>query len=454
MSGTESVGPTPVQGGSILDFSKAMRAVAQGSYESRQKKEKGITDKQFDATKVSGNIFAQIMGNVEARRGGDISKIYGSAVDAAKFDIENKRAEEEAARSAALQQQKMEEEKRQYNLTYYQNNGEFPSDITDSQAGFASPTQANGMPWRTDRNNNPIAAAVTLGGKNQFTNALDKAGIEWTYGDGFPDNPNMRTIKILGNGIEAARAILANTNSIQGWYAKASSGQILRETGIMNNQQFASLSVEDQNKIIIGIYKGETGNGSLVKDILPENKKVEASDEVRAWAEAIKNKTATMASVPKNQKDKVAVELNRINQAETSATEQITLDALDLANELIKHPGRKGATGFIGNSWIPGTDAKDFAVGAQSLVDKLTLDLIPTMKGMGALSDAEGARLERAGSMLKDRSISEAAYLRELERIRDVLTAKVSNKGIKKNTKVNISEDNITAIKNKYGITY
>lgn len=76
--------------GSLTDFARVMRAISEDAYDYRQKKEGKITSKQFDPSKVSGSIFKQIMGTVEAKRGGDISKIYEGAIDAAKFDLQQK----------------------------------------------------------------------------------------------------------------------------------------------------------------------------------------------------------------------------------------------------------------------------------------------------------------------------------------------------------------------------
>lgn len=409
----------PTKTGSIVDFQRVMRAIAQDTYEYRKGKEEKVNKGQFDPGKVSGSIFKDIIDFTEGNRGGDISKMYAAGMSAGEKQIA---IEEEKRQFDA----KQEEDRRQFDAETFNKYGE---SNYSSSSGFAA-----GDGFRTDRHNNPIAAAVTLGGKNQFTNALDAAGIEWTYGDKFPDNPNMVTIKVLGDPIESARTILSNTNSIQGWYLNASSGAILRQMGVVSNEQFKALPKEEQDKIIVGIYKGEVGNGSLVASITGGNKQ-EVRPEIKALAEAVKNKTATMSSIPMNQRDDVAMELDRMNKTETSSQEQITKDAFDLVTKLIDHKGREGATGTWRQSYVPGTDAKDFSAMAQSLVDKLTLDLIPTMKGMGALSDTEGARLERAGSMLKDRSISEKAYKEELERVRDVLATKISkNPGIVKDS--------------------
>lgn len=84
--------------------------------------------------------------------------------------------------------------------------------------------------YRTDRNNNPIAAAVTTGGRNQFTDALDAAEIPWEHGDRFPNNPKLSTIRVKGDPYEAARAILGNSNALK-WYRSTTGKQILAKIG-------------------------------------------------------------------------------------------------------------------------------------------------------------------------------------------------------------------------------
>jgi len=138
--------------------------------------------------------------------------------------------------------------------------------LLDLSKGGSVPNNAQptSTQYRTDRNNNPIAAAMKTGSKgNEFTQALDKAGIKWTQGDAFKDNPSMSSIKILGNAVEGARAILANSGSIQNWYINHTGKTVLPQYGITNNKQFAQASKAVQDKIIKAIYKAEVGSGIL-----------------------------------------------------------------------------------------------------------------------------------------------------------------------------------------------
>lgn len=137
---------------------------------------------------------------------------------------------------------------------------------TSNTGGFPPSSSPNG--WRTDRHNNPIAFAVRTGKTNEFTDALDNAGIQWSYGDPFPENKNMVTVRINNkdDAVEASRAVLANSNALQNWYLspKRPYASSLKQFGIQNNQDFANLPRSTQDQVIATIYKGEVGDGSLI----------------------------------------------------------------------------------------------------------------------------------------------------------------------------------------------
>ena len=112
---------------------------------------------------------------------------------------------------------------------------------------------------RTDRNNMPIAASVKTNGTNEFTKALDAQGIKWTYGDPFPGNSDMSTIKILGDPLQASKAILSSTSSIESWYGNHTGKSVLDQYKIKTATDFQNASPDIQNKIVQGIYNAENG---------------------------------------------------------------------------------------------------------------------------------------------------------------------------------------------------
>jgi hypothetical protein len=72
--------------------------------------------------------------------------------------------------------------------------------------------------------------------------------------------------------------------------------------------------------------------------------------------------------------------------------------ALDTLDVIAKHPGKKTAVGFGGEqlSMIPGTDAAGFAAQLETFKAQTFLPQVQALKGMGALSDAEGKKLTAA----------------------------------------------------------
>lgn len=92
---------------------------------------------------------------------------------------------------------------------------------------------------------------------------------------------------------------------------------------------------------------------------------------------------------------------------------------IGIINELINHPGRKAGTGAssVFNA-VPGTQAYDFAKKLEQLSGQNFLTEIQRMKGQGALSDAEGRRLEAAAAAL-DAGRQEEGFFNELLKLRD-----------------------------------
>jgi hypothetical protein len=84
--------------------------------------------------------------------------------------------------------------------------------------------------------------------------------------------------------------------------------------------------------------------------------------------------------------------------------------ALDTLNTIANHPGKKAAVGFGGAqlSMIPGTDAAGFAAQLETFKAQTFLPQVQALKGMGALSDAEGRKLEAAvGALTQSMKLDE-----------------------------------------------
>ena len=131
----------------------------------------------------------------------------------------------------------------------------------------------------------------------------------------------------------------------------------------------------------------------------------------------------------KNEQEKLAIERDKIlsekDEREAklggSAAErqQTVLDATNRATELVNaienHPGLSEGTGLGGDyrAWFNGSKARDFRVKVDRLRAVQFLTGVPGMKGLGALSDAEGKKLDSAISNL-DTAQSESAFRNEL----------------------------------------
>lgn len=98
-----------------------------------------------------------------------------------------------------------------------------------------------------------------------------------------------------------------------------------------------------------------------------------------------------------------------------------TINSLD---DLMTHPGRKGATGTIKTAFIPGTDAADWAAKLDTFKAQTFLPMVQSMKGMGQLSDAEGKKLTEAVGALDRSRMSEQGIYKSMQTIMRELTLK------------------------------
>lgn len=99
--------------------------------------------------------------------------------------------------------------------------------------------------------------------------------------------------------------------------------------------------------------------------------------------------------------------------------------ALDSLNEIESSPGLKKAVGF--NSafpTIPGTDAANFEARLDTFKAQTFLPMVASLKGMGALSDAEGKKLSDAVGALSPK-MSEDAFRSSIGKIRTQLENKL-----------------------------
>jgi len=96
--------------------------------------------------------------------------------------------------------------------------------------------------------------------------------------------------------------------------------------------------------------------------------------------------------------------------------------ALDTLNTIATHPGKKAAVGFGGAqlSMIPGTDAAGFAAQLETFKAQTFLPQVQALKGMGALSNAEGQKLEAAVGALTQ-SMKQSEFDSQIVKIKSYL---------------------------------
>jgi len=96
--------------------------------------------------------------------------------------------------------------------------------------------------------------------------------------------------------------------------------------------------------------------------------------------------------------------------------------SLETLSRLASHPGKSSAVGFGGttSSMIPGTNAAGFASQLETFKAQTFLPQVQNLKGMGALSDAEGKRLTAAVGAL-DQKMKPAEFDAQLRIIENDL---------------------------------
>jgi hypothetical protein len=160
---------------------------------------------------------------------------------------------------------------------------------------------------------------------------------------------------------------------------------------------------------------------------------------IDAWADRINQGQAKLSDITGAAnvgiKNKVVQKLDEIAGGKLSAVQSNIKEATVLVGELIKHPGRTATTGvpsIVTNPFglsLPSSDARDFKAKVERLNALLFLNAIPQMRGMGQLTEREGAKLEASSSITKEFGIDDNSYLKELNRLKTNLKSAYANLG-------------------------
>ena len=207
--------------------------------------------------------------------------------------------------------------------------------------------------------------------------------------------------KMAGREIDRGR--LAETiRSNQAGEALTARGQDIQIRGQNISAQNAALSRE--------IQRAELQEKALDRQIARENNQLKL--------EELKQKQADV-----RQKAEIA-------RADRQAAAQGAVDtfstALDSLNEIEQSPGLSKAVGIRSAfPTVPGSDAANFEARLDTFKAQTFLPMVQSLKGMGALSDAEGKKLSDAVGALSPK-MSEKAFRDSIGKIRNQLESKLS----------------------------
>ncbi len=178
---------------------------------------------------------------------------------------------------------------------------------------------------------------------------------------------------------------------------------------------------------------GLTKTGKAIDVDLPEGVKIaEKKDPFAEELGALRLQTQQLqkslleGKVSRMEADKQQGEIDR--KAKAAEKVGALSSAIDTIDTMLKGEGLESATGLSGiiTTLIPGSEASDFSSQLESLKSNIFLDNVSKMKGMGALSEAEGRKIAAATKAL-DIEMSPKLLRKNIKIIRDTFA-----KGLKK----------------------
>ncbi|EFO2101081.1 acyltransferase [Escherichia coli] len=207
--------------------------------------------------------------------------------------------------------------------------------------------------------------------------------------------------KMAGREIDRGR-LTETIRSNQAGEALTARGQDIQIRGQNISAQNAALSRE--------IQRAELQEKALDRQIARESNQLKL--------EELKQKQADV-----RQKADIA-------RADRQAAAQGAVDtfstALDSLNEIEQSPGLSKAVGIRSAfPTVPGSDAANFEARLDTFKAQTFLPMVQSLKGMGALSDAEGKKLSDAVGALSPK-MSEKAFRDSIGKIRNQLESKLS----------------------------
>lgn len=160
-----------------------------------------------------------------------------------------------------------------------------------------------------------------------------------------------------------------------------------------------------------------------------ERLRIEGKKEVAALAAGLKASTSGITQELQTQRleDLKAKAADKKQAADAATQGRISSfdTALDTLNTIAVHPGKKDVVGNVLGSAvaaIPGTNAAGFAAQLETFKAQTFLPQVTALKGMGALSDAEGKKLTDAVGALSIK-MKQSEFDSQINKIKNDLTA-------------------------------
>lgn len=209
------------------------------------------------------------------------------------------------------------------------------------------------------------------------------------------------------------------------------------QTGAMQLAQLA-LSKRDVESQISGRTEEKQAQREMQMQLARE--KIQSAEQVAADRNAIMLQIAQMNNALKGSTSDLQRQLleQKIEDLKSKADEKQQVlqsqangriaafeSALDTLDVLSKHPGKKDVVGAISGglvSMIPGTNAAGFASQLETFKAQTFIPQVAALKGMGALSDAEGKKLTAAVGAL-DPKMKQKEFDAQLTKIKGDLEA-------------------------------
>lgn len=117
-----------------------------------------------------------------------------------------------------------------------------------------APDTNPGKGMRTDRHNNPTAFTTDIA-----KNAGLKLGVDYVAGDSFPNNPNLKTAKILGDPVETTIKVIDKI----GFFTQSGKPRWTYVNSIPQAKNWDNLSYEQKKNVIRQMYAHEGGSQLL-----------------------------------------------------------------------------------------------------------------------------------------------------------------------------------------------